>query len=138
MIARFGVDELDIDAHAVSGALNAALKDIADVQLATDRLNVERLAFVSERRIAGDDVSASNARKISREALRDPVDEMLLFRRQNHHREARRGGFFRRCGWRGLRLGGRADFKRINPDRFGDVLELSRAEIADREIKPPF
>ena len=31
MIAGFGVDELHVDAHAVSGALNAALEDIAGV-----------------------------------------------------------------------------------------------------------
>src|SRR5271165_5541120 len=80
MTARFGVNELHVEAHAVSAALNAALEDIADVQLAPDRLRVERLAFVSERRIAGDHVSAPNARKIGREALRDPVDEMLLLR----------------------------------------------------------
>ena len=51
----------------------------------------------------------------------------------------RRGGrgFFGRWGRRGLRLGGRADFQRIDPDRLGDVLELGRAEIADREIEPP-
>ena len=36
MIAGFGVDELHVDAHAVSAALNAALEDIADVQLAPD------------------------------------------------------------------------------------------------------
>ena len=36
MIARFGVDELHVDAHAVSAALNAAFEDIADVQLAPD------------------------------------------------------------------------------------------------------
>jgi hypothetical protein len=28
------------------------------------------------------------------------------------------------------------DFKRIDPDRIGDVLELDRAEIADGEIEP--
>jgi hypothetical protein len=38
MIAGFGVDELDIDQHAVSAALDAALKDIADVQLSADLL----------------------------------------------------------------------------------------------------
>src|SRR5580704_4771846 len=40
---------------------------------------------------------------------------------------------------RELRLGGRrlADLKRIDPDRFGDVLQLGRAEIGDREIEPP-
>ena len=69
---------------------------------------------------------------------------MLLFRvaadigeRQDDHREARRGGFFGRWGRRGLRLGGLADVKRIDPDRLGDVLELRRAEIADGEIEPP-
>src|SRR5271167_3899421 len=42
------------------------------------------------------------------------------------------------CGHRGLRLRGDADSQRIDPDRLGDVLELGRAEIADREIEPPF
>src|ERR1700692_593274 len=36
----------------------------------------------------------------------------------------------------GLRLGGNADLQRINSDRIGDVLELHRAAIADREIEP--
>ncbi len=55
---------------------------------------------------------------------------------QDDDREARRGGFFGRRGRRGLRLGGPADFKRIDPDRLGDVLEFVRAEIGDREIEP--
>jgi hypothetical protein len=66
MITRFGVDELDVDAHAVSAALDAALEDTADVQLAPDRLCLERLALVCERRMAGDHDRASNARKIGR------------------------------------------------------------------------
>jgi hypothetical protein len=53
MIDRFGVDELHVDAHAISHALNAALEDIADVQLAPDRLHIEPLAFVGKRRVAG-------------------------------------------------------------------------------------
>ena len=36
MIAGFGVDQLHVDAHAVAAALNAALEDIANVQLASD------------------------------------------------------------------------------------------------------
>jgi hypothetical protein len=36
MTARFGVDELHVDAHAVSAALDAALEDVADAQLAAD------------------------------------------------------------------------------------------------------
>ena len=37
----------------------------------------------------------------------------------------------------GLRLRGDADLKRIDPNRFGDVLELGRAKVADREIEAP-
>ena len=29
-----------------------------------------------------------------------------------------------------------ADVERIDPDRIGDILELGRAKIADREIEP--
>ena len=43
MIARFRVDELHVDAHAVSAALNAALEHIADVQLAADLLQIDGL-----------------------------------------------------------------------------------------------
>jgi hypothetical protein len=101
MIARFGVDELDIDAHTVSAALNAALKDIADVQLAADLLQINVLALEGEGGVAPDHERAPNTRKIGRQAFRDPVDEMLLLRvaadvreRQNDDREARRSGFF--------------------------------------------
>jgi hypothetical protein len=38
---------------------------------------------------------------------------------------------------RGFRVGGRADFKRKDPDRIDDILEFFRAEIAGREFKPP-
>ena len=58
---------------------------------------------------------------------------MLLFRvasdigeRHDDHREARRRGFFRRWGRGGLRDCRRADVKRIDLDRLGDVLELAR------------
>jgi hypothetical protein len=57
--------------------------------------------------------------------------------RQDDDREARRGVFFRRCGRRGFDFAGLADFERVDPDRLGDVLELSRTEIARREVKPP-
>src|SRR5271165_427166 len=120
MTSGFGVDELHIDAYAVSAALNAPFEDIADVQLAPDRLRVERLAFVRERRIAGDHDGASYPREIGRETLRDSIDEMLLLQiasdigeGQDDDREARRGGFFGRWGRRGLRLGGLADVERI-------------------------
>jgi hypothetical protein len=54
MIDRFGVDKLHVNAHAVSAALNATMKDVAGVQFAPNRLRVDRFAFVRERRIARD------------------------------------------------------------------------------------
>ena len=66
MIARFGVDELDIDAHAVSAALDAALEDIADVQLAADLLQIDGLALVGEGGVAPDHERAANAREVGR------------------------------------------------------------------------
>ena len=80
MTARFSVDELHVDSHAISASLNAALENVADVQLVADSLKVEWLALVGERRVAGDHDSATDTREIGRQALRDPVDEMLLFR----------------------------------------------------------
>ena len=53
-------------------------------------------------------------------------------------RRQRGAPFWRGYCWSGgLRLGGDADLQRINPDRIGDVLELSLAEVGDRQIKPP-
>ena len=47
--------------------------------------------------------------------------------RQNDHRKVRRRGFFGRFGWRGLRVGGLADLKRINADRIpGGARKSSR------------
>ena len=97
MAAGFGVNELHIDAHAIAAALNAALEDVAHIQVAADRLHVKRLALVRESRVAGDHGGASETRKIGRQALRHPVDEVLLLRiaanvgeGQNNDREARR------------------------------------------------
>jgi hypothetical protein len=53
---------------------------------------------------------------------------------QDDDGEARRRGFFVRRSVRGLRDCRRADVKRIDADRLGDILELSRAEIAHGEI----
>ena len=69
---------------------------------------------------------------------------------RDHHQQCReRGGKRResetpllwrgRCGrhgFRRLRPRGDADLQRIDPDRLGDILELGRAEIGDREIEP--
>ena len=52
--------------------------------------------------------------------------------------ERRGGADFSGAGTARPCLGGDADLKRIDPDWFGDVLELGRAEIGDREVEPPF
>ena len=78
-MAEFGVDELNVDAHAAVAALDAPFEDVADVQLAADLLKVDRLAFVGESRITPDHEGSSNARKIGRQALGHPINEMLLF-----------------------------------------------------------
>ena len=54
MIARFGVDELHVDAHAASAALDAALEDITNVQLAADLLQIDVLVLVGEGGVAPD------------------------------------------------------------------------------------
>ena len=61
MIARLGVDELNVDAHAGSAALDAALQHIADVQLAPDLLQIDGLALVGECGVAPDHERAANA-----------------------------------------------------------------------------
>ena len=144
MTAALGVDKLHVDAHAISAALDTALKDVADIQLAPDRLHVERLALVRESRIAGDHNGAPETREIGGETFRHSVDEMLLFRvaadigeRKDDDRETRRARLFWRRDRRGFGLRRLADVKRIDADRLGDVLKLFWAEIGDRRLEPP-
>ena len=99
MIAGDRVDELHVDSHSAAAALNASLEDIANVQFASDLLGVDGLAFVSEGGVARDDEGVGDARKVGRQAFRDPVDEMFVLsvaaktgERQHHDRQARRFG----------------------------------------------
>ena len=125
--------------------LDAAFENVADVELPPDLLGVDRLALVGEGGVARDDERVGDPRQVGRQALGDAVDEMLLLRAaaeigegQDHDREARRAGPFRRRLERNrLRLGGHADLERIDPDRLGDVLQFLEAEIADRQVEPP-
>ena len=145
MTACRRVDELHVDPHAIGRALNAAFEHIAHVQFAPDLLEVDRFASIGERRVPADDEGTPDPREVGRQALRHPVDEIILLRvapevgeRQNDHRQPRRSEFVRGRGdGRGPRLRRLADFERIDPDRLGDVLELGRAEIGDSEIEPP-
>ena len=85
--------------------------------------------------------------KVGGEVLGDAVGEIVLARIAGEILKGRTtierrggGGFFRLRGRReSRRRGGRADFKRIDTDRLGDVLELRRAKIGHGQIEPlPF
>ena len=80
MSAGLRFDQLHVDAHPVSGALHAALEHVAHIELAPDLFEIGRVALVSEGRVPADDKSAGNARDVGGQALRDPVDEIVLLR----------------------------------------------------------
>ena len=80
MRARFGVDELGVDAHPVLVALHRAFEHVAHPQLLADRLGVEVLALVGEGGIAGDDGAVADARQIGGEVFGDAVGEIILGR----------------------------------------------------------
>src|SRR5579872_7031307 len=61
MIASFGIDKLDIDAHAIAAALHGTLQRIAHSELATDRLHVDVLTLVGKGRVARDHETSGNA-----------------------------------------------------------------------------
>ena len=60
--AGFGVDQLHVDAHAVSAALYAAFEHVAHVEIAADLLNVSGLALVRKGGVAADDERAGIAK----------------------------------------------------------------------------
>ena len=98
-----GVDELRVHAHPVLVALHGAFENVANAELLADLLGVDALAFESESGIAGDDETALDPRKFSREVLRDAVGEIVLRRiageigeRQHDEREMRGFCRFRR------------------------------------------
>ena len=55
MRARFGINELRIDAHPVLIALHRAFEHVADAKLLADLFGVDALALVGEGGVAGDD-----------------------------------------------------------------------------------
>ena len=136
MICALGVDELDVHPDAVGGALDAAFEDIADVELAPDLFEVDRLALEVEGGVSSDHPHSAHLRKVGGEALGDAVDEIVLpgiapdiGEGKNHDRKARRPrlrfiGSDR--GWRGT---ARIDPDLIDPDRAGDVLEPPFAKL---------
>jgi hypothetical protein len=78
MLAAFGVDELDVDAHAASVALDRAFKHIADPELLAEFSGVDILAFEREGGVAGDHEGAAEARQVGGQVLRESVGEIIL------------------------------------------------------------
>ena len=136
MIARFGVDQLNVDPHPLAAALHASLEHIARIQLTADLLEIARLALVGEGRVAPDHQHAGHARKVRRQALGHAVYEIFLFwiaadvrEGQNNDGETRRPRFLLMRRMRRTRRAGPIGLDRMNPHRPRDVLETVIAEI---------
>jgi len=84
MVAGRGVDELCGDAHSAAGFAHRTFEDIADTQFATDLLHVDRLAFVSEAAVTGDDEQPADAGKRGDDFLDHAVGEVILLRVAAH------------------------------------------------------
>ena len=101
MIAALGVNKLDIHPDAIGRALDASFEHVADVELASDLFEIERLVLVTESGVSSDHPHPAHLRKIGGQALGDAVDKIVLpgiapdvGEGQNHDRQARRRGFF--------------------------------------------
>ena len=136
MRAGLRVDELDIDAQPIAGALNAALQHITHVQLAPDLLQIDMFSLVGESSVAPDHERAGDAREIGGQALRHAIDEILLLwiaadvgEGQNHDGEAWWTRLVRCGGVRRGRWACRAGLDRIDSHWPSDVLEFFLSEI---------
>jgi len=74
------VDQLGGDAHSTACFAHRAFEDIADAELATDLLHIDRLALVGEARIAGDDEEPADAGERRDDLLNHAVGEVVLLR----------------------------------------------------------
>ena len=80
MGAAFGVDELRVHPNLLASAPHAAFEDIANAELATDLLHVNRFALVGKGRVPGDHKAPGNPRKVGGEIVRDAIGEVFLVR----------------------------------------------------------
>src|SRR5882672_9703893 len=128
-----GVDQLPGDAHAVAALAHRAFEHIADAKLMPDLLHIDRLPFVREARIAGDDEEPADAGERGDDFLDHAVDEIFLLRvaahigeRQYRDRwlvgERQHGGGL--GGWR-FRL------YPVHAYRLHEVLDLLIAEVVE-------
>src|ERR1700688_4572818 len=74
-----GVDELSGNPHPTTRLADAAFQHITHTKLASYLLDVDGLAFVSERRVTGDNEERLEPRKRRDDVLNYPIREKLLF-----------------------------------------------------------
>ena len=97
MSTRRGIDQLGGYANPVSRFPHAAPKDVADLQLAGELVDLHGLALEIEGRVAGNDKDRRNLGEIRDDVLGDAVAEVFLLRIAAHIRERQdEDGRFRR------------------------------------------
>src|SRR5216684_6136691 len=84
MRAGQGIDQLRGDAHSLARLAHRTFEHIPDTELAPDLLHIDRLAFVGETRIAGDDEEPADAGESGDDLLYHAVGEILLLRIAAH------------------------------------------------------
>ena len=100
MSPGFRLDQLRIDPDPAACAPDAAFKNCTDAKFTGDDTDVDRLAFVSEARIAGDHQEAADLGEVGDHVLGDPVSEIFLLGIAAHVLERQHGdrGFVGRSG----------------------------------------
>ena len=78
--AAFGVDQLHVHLHLITGPPHAAFEDIPNAEFAAYLLHVDELALVGKGRAAGYYEATGNARQIGGQIVGDPIGEILLLR----------------------------------------------------------
>src|SRR5262245_65966235 len=78
MTAVGGVDQLTRDTNAIVGFAHATLEDVSHAQLRGHVADVDGLALVSERRVAGDDEEPSLPRQTRDDVFGETVREIFL------------------------------------------------------------
>src|SRR5262249_14393934 len=76
--ASRGVDELAGDPDPVARLAYTSLDHVVNAKLAADLLYVDRLAFVGESRISGDDVQLLEFGEVGDDVLSDAIGKILL------------------------------------------------------------
>ncbi len=78
MIAGGGVDQLRRDPHLLLRSLHSPFQHIAHTHLPTHILDLHRLAFVGERRIARDDKETGDLGEVAGQDFGQAVTEVVL------------------------------------------------------------